>query len=101
MQDLGFIVAAYGVILGGLAVYAGLLLRRLAAAREASLRIRRQAESAAARARLPRMTLEQPAASSRSRWGLLLAVAIVVGVIAGSPSAASAARSSTTRPRPS
>jgi hypothetical protein len=46
MQDLGFVVAAYGVILGGLAVYAGLLLRRLAAAREASLRIRRQAESA-------------------------------------------------------
>lgn len=28
------------------------------------------------------MTLEQPAPSSRSRWGLLLAVAIVVGVIA-------------------
>ena len=46
MQDLGFIIAAYGVILGGLAVYAGLLLRRLAAAREASLRIRRQDESA-------------------------------------------------------
>ena len=47
MQDLGFIIAAYGVILGGLAVYAGLLLRRLAAAREASLRIRRQADSVA------------------------------------------------------
>jgi hypothetical protein len=46
MDDLGFILAAYGVILGGLALYAGLLLRRLAAAREASLRIRRQAESA-------------------------------------------------------
>ena len=28
------------------------------------------------------MTLEQPAPSSRSRWGLLLAVAIVVGAIA-------------------
>ena len=27
------------------------------------------------------MTQEQPAASSRSRWGLLLAVAIVVGAI--------------------
>ena len=44
MQDLGFIIAAYGVILGGLA------LRRPAAApaaaRDASLRIRRQAESA-------------------------------------------------------
>ena len=46
MDDLGFIIAAYGVILGGLALYAGLLLRRLAAAREASLRIRREAESA-------------------------------------------------------
>ena len=46
MQDLGFIIAAYGVILGGLALYAGLLLRRLAAAGAASLRIRRQAESA-------------------------------------------------------
>ncbi len=28
------------------------------------------------------MTQEQPAPSSRSRWGLLLAVAIVVGAIA-------------------
>ena len=28
------------------------------------------------------MTLEQPAPSSRSRWGLLLAVALVVGAIA-------------------
>ena len=46
MQDVVFIVAAYGVILGGLAVYAGLLLRRLSAARDASLRIRREAESA-------------------------------------------------------
>ena len=46
MDNLGFIVAAYGVILGGLALYAGLLVRRLAAAREASLRIRRQADSA-------------------------------------------------------
>ena len=45
MDDLGFIIAAYGVILGGLALYAGLLLRRLAAARAASLRIRREAES--------------------------------------------------------
>jgi len=46
MDDLGFIIAAYGVILGGLALYAGLLLRRLASARAASLRIRREAESA-------------------------------------------------------
>src|SRR4029079_11575640 len=37
---------------------------------------------ATARARLPRMTQEQPVPSSRSRWGLLLAVAIVVGAIA-------------------
>lgn len=45
MDDLPFIVAGWGVILGGLAAHAALLLRRLAAAREASLRIRRQAES--------------------------------------------------------
>ena len=47
MDDLGFIVAGWGVILGGLALYAVLLLRRLAAARAASLDIRQQAESAA------------------------------------------------------
>lgn len=47
MQDLGFIVAGWGVILGGLAAYALLLIRRLAVARAASLRIRRQAESVA------------------------------------------------------
>jgi hypothetical protein len=46
MENLGFIIAGYGVILGGLAVYAILLVRRLDAARRASLRIRRQAESA-------------------------------------------------------
>jgi hypothetical protein len=46
MQDLPFIVAGWGVILGGLGLYAVLLLRRLAAAREDSLRIRREAESA-------------------------------------------------------
>jgi hypothetical protein len=45
MHDLGFIVAAYGVILGGVSLYAGLLLRRLGAARRASLEIRRDAES--------------------------------------------------------
>jgi hypothetical protein len=33
MSDVGFVVAGYGVILGGLAAYAGLLLRRLARAR--------------------------------------------------------------------
>jgi hypothetical protein len=45
MTNLGFVVAAYGVILGGLAIYAGTLLRRLRAARQASLRIRQQAEA--------------------------------------------------------
>jgi hypothetical protein len=47
MQDMPFIVAGWGVILGGLAVYALLLVRRLAVARAASLRIRRQADSVA------------------------------------------------------
>ncbi|HEX2140989.1 MAG TPA: hypothetical protein VHK28_01770 [Candidatus Limnocylindria bacterium] len=45
-QDIWFIVAGWGVILGGLGLYAATLLRRLAAARDASLRIRREAESA-------------------------------------------------------
>jgi hypothetical protein len=45
-EHLPFIVAGWGVTLGGLAAYALLLLRRLGAAREASLRIRRDAESA-------------------------------------------------------
>jgi hypothetical protein len=35
MSDAEFIVAGYGVILGGLALYAATLLRRLAAARRA------------------------------------------------------------------
>jgi hypothetical protein len=48
MQNLPFIIAGWGVILGGLAIYAGLLVRRLAAARRASLTIRRQAEAAIA-----------------------------------------------------
>jgi tRNA A37 N6-isopentenylltransferase MiaA len=47
MENLGFIIAGYGVILGGTALYVGLLLRRLAAARRVSLQIRREAESAA------------------------------------------------------
>jgi hypothetical protein len=46
LSDVGFVIAAYGVILGGLALYAGLLVRRLRVAREASLRIRREAEAA-------------------------------------------------------
>jgi hypothetical protein len=45
MQNLGFIVAGYGVILGGMLLYAVTLLRRLAAARRISLDIRRQAEA--------------------------------------------------------
>ncbi len=47
MSDVGFIVAAYGVILGGLGVYAATLVRRLRAARHVSLGIRREAEAAA------------------------------------------------------
>ena len=46
MDDLVFIVAGWGVIIGGLAVYALLLLKRLAQARRISLGIRQQAESA-------------------------------------------------------
>jgi hypothetical protein len=37
MSDWPFVLAGYGVILGGLAVYAALLQRRLAAARRALL----------------------------------------------------------------
>jgi hypothetical protein len=36
MEELPFVVAAYGVILGGLAAYTVTLWRRLAAARRAS-----------------------------------------------------------------
>jgi hypothetical protein len=46
VSDVGFVVAAYGVILGGLGIYAATLLRRLRAARDASLHIRREAEAA-------------------------------------------------------
>ena len=35
MSDAGFVIAAYGVILGGIGLYAALLVRRLRAAREA------------------------------------------------------------------
>lgn len=34
MSDVGYVIAGYGVIIGALAVYAGLLLRRLARARQ-------------------------------------------------------------------
>lgn len=46
MSDVGFVVAGYGVILGGMTLYAATLLRRLRAARQESLRIRREAEAA-------------------------------------------------------
>jgi hypothetical protein len=48
MENLGFIVAGWVVILGGLVLYAVLLIRRLGLARRASLEIRRQADSAPA-----------------------------------------------------
>jgi hypothetical protein len=44
MSDVGFVVAGWGVVLGGLALYAATLVRRLDAARRASLAIRRQAD---------------------------------------------------------
>ena len=34
MTDVAFVIAGYGVILGGIALYAGLLLRRLRIARQ-------------------------------------------------------------------
>jgi hypothetical protein len=36
MTDAGFVIAAYGVILGGIGLYAVLLARRLRHARDAS-----------------------------------------------------------------
>ena len=36
MTNAGFVIAAYGVILGGIALYAALLARRLRNARDAS-----------------------------------------------------------------
>ena len=45
MSNVGFVIAGYGVILGGLAVYALTLLRRLRTAREKSLQIRQEAEA--------------------------------------------------------
>jgi hypothetical protein len=46
VSDVGFVIAAYSVILGGLGLYTVTLWRRLRAAREASLRIRREADAA-------------------------------------------------------
>jgi hypothetical protein len=45
VTNLGFIIAGYGVILGGLAIYAVTLVRRLRNARAESLRIRHHAEA--------------------------------------------------------
>lgn len=36
MSDAGFVIAAYGVILGGIGLYAAYLVRRLRIARDAS-----------------------------------------------------------------
>jgi hypothetical protein len=38
MSEAGFVIAAYGVILGGIGLYAALLARRLRIARDASRR---------------------------------------------------------------
>ena len=38
MTDAGFVIAAYGVILGGIGLYAGLLARRLRIVRDAERR---------------------------------------------------------------
>lgn len=37
MMDVGFVIAAYGVILGGIALYAAFLVRRLRSARQAEV----------------------------------------------------------------
>jgi hypothetical protein len=46
VSDVGYVIAGWGVILGGLAVYPVALLLRLEAARQASLEIRRAAGEA-------------------------------------------------------
>lgn len=46
MTDVWFVVAAWAVILGGLTLYAVMLLRRLRSAREATQRIRRAVDDA-------------------------------------------------------
>ena len=45
MIDVGFVIAAYAVILGGIGVYAALLIRRLRIARETLLGYRPAAEA--------------------------------------------------------
>ena len=42
MTDVGYVIAGYGVILGGIVLYVAVLLRRLRVAREA---LRRDADS--------------------------------------------------------
>jgi hypothetical protein len=44
VTDIGFVLAGYAVILGGAALYAVALVRRLARAREESARLRRETE---------------------------------------------------------
>jgi len=46
MTDVGFVIAGYGVILGGAALYAAVLLVRLRSARDESARLSREAEAA-------------------------------------------------------
>jgi hypothetical protein len=43
MSDVGFVIAGYGVILGGMGLYVALLVRRLRMAREA---LRRDVDAA-------------------------------------------------------
>jgi hypothetical protein len=45
MSDVEFVIAGYGVILGGIALYAALLLRRLSVARGAARRIAAEADA--------------------------------------------------------
>jgi len=48
MTDIEFVFAAYGAILGGIGLYAGLLVRRLRSARNATGRARRAAAAPSA-----------------------------------------------------
>jgi hypothetical protein len=45
MTDAGFVIAAYAVILGGIGIYAVLLVRRLRIARNAALPMRDDADA--------------------------------------------------------
>ena len=48
MSDVGFVIAGWGVVLGGLVIYAITLLRRVDRARRVSLSIRRDADKSPA-----------------------------------------------------